>query len=832
MALTETQHRETLGDDESYRLPVSTYGWGVVSAGDAEEFALFRLKSDGTVTLVSWSGNVSDDNVDDNLCIWPGALGGEPAVKNRLGSSKAICVVFQAGDATDTVADGGEISLTDSVAGWGVVMAGDDEEFATFWVKDDGTVTLISFSDNVATSDAAGNLCIFWDDPASGGNGLVIKNNLGSSKVVNYEFRQGVSETVLDDGFVELPEGKHGWGFALAATTAESGPDVYALFRFDSSQGVALVDWTADVSDSDADGDLCIMDRGDNVVIANRLGTTRTIQYYYVVSNVTATAEPTAWSQKQYQSLGCARYVLTMDYLGYSYVFGDFSGEMKNGMRLAGQLITIDPPQESLNVWPPSIQRTVPGQTIYSTDDLDVGVVTGSRVEYALIPGDLDYDRRVVLAIGSAAGATENDDGSISFGFVEAEIKDATPLPSQAITSKNFPDARDQSIGVSYPVLYSHGNRQISRAPLIYIEKYPLRSPAQTRWMVAGHDLKYPAAASNVTDIYIGGLAIVSGPVDQGSALDDDGNLYYWVDTKASEASGWGGDVAYAETYGKRQRSYTFAGMVRDLVESSSSFGIDESAFGEFEHRTRGLEFATAINDPTTALEVLSSQMLPEAFAAFGMSDEGFAPVALRVPDAAQFNLLQDEDLLFRASQITESPREDIRNIFKFSFEYDASLAAAGRLQSGFKQVWTSGTLVRATPMGTHRNRWYIGRQNTKIGAFKRTVYESDAPHALQDSQLQYGPSEMDESEMLCPDIVDEGTIWGLMDHMARLIAHPAKIVTYQCPFHALKLVRLGDVGEITFEDDDFDQALVMVVGRAPNATGVEITFRTIYETK
>jgi len=79
-------------------------------------------------------------------------------------------------------ADNGEVAIQTAVAGWGQVMAGDNEEWAHFRFTSAGVVTLIDNSANVANSDSDTDLCIY-----DAGSGISIKNRLGSTKKVAYE---------------------------------------------------------------------------------------------------------------------------------------------------------------------------------------------------------------------------------------------------------------------------------------------------------------------------------------------------------------------------------------------------------------------------------------------------------------------------------------------------------------------------------------------------------------------------------------------------------------------------------------------------------------------
>ena len=74
----------------------------------------------------------------------------------------------------------GVITLATGVAGWGEVMAGDNQEWASFRFSSDGTVTLIANTANVTTTVNTVDKLNIYD----AGTGVVIQNNLGASKKV------------------------------------------------------------------------------------------------------------------------------------------------------------------------------------------------------------------------------------------------------------------------------------------------------------------------------------------------------------------------------------------------------------------------------------------------------------------------------------------------------------------------------------------------------------------------------------------------------------------------------------------------------------------------
>jgi hypothetical protein len=88
---------DTQGSDESVNddatittlASINNNGWGFITAGDQEEYALFVFNATGTVTLVSNSTNVATSSSDGNLCIYSSGSNGL-TIENKLGTTKQI----------------------------------------------------------------------------------------------------------------------------------------------------------------------------------------------------------------------------------------------------------------------------------------------------------------------------------------------------------------------------------------------------------------------------------------------------------------------------------------------------------------------------------------------------------------------------------------------------------------------------------------------------------------------------------------------------------------------------------------------------------------------
>lgn len=88
----------SLADQAEYtpQIPAGMCGWGTVQIGDAVEWARFRFKSDGAVTLEANSTNVTTTNDNDTtLNIYDAGTTGI-IIENQLGSTLTAAVVIEA----------------------------------------------------------------------------------------------------------------------------------------------------------------------------------------------------------------------------------------------------------------------------------------------------------------------------------------------------------------------------------------------------------------------------------------------------------------------------------------------------------------------------------------------------------------------------------------------------------------------------------------------------------------------------------------------------------------------------------------------------------------
>ena len=94
--LFQWTYQGDLADDASFTLPAFTDAcWGMIQAGDNEEYALFSVDNDGDVTLISNSANVvANADTEDKLCIGTAATQEGLVIRNRLAATKNINLII------------------------------------------------------------------------------------------------------------------------------------------------------------------------------------------------------------------------------------------------------------------------------------------------------------------------------------------------------------------------------------------------------------------------------------------------------------------------------------------------------------------------------------------------------------------------------------------------------------------------------------------------------------------------------------------------------------------------------------------------------------------
>ena len=83
-----------------------------------------------------------------------------------------------------------------------------------------------------------------------------------------------------DDGYIDLPSGTQGFCTVCAYFSV---PSVKALATFGiwEDGSITWMDYTSNVTGSDTDNYLCIIDNGTNIRIKNRLGTSVQVRVIY-----------------------------------------------------------------------------------------------------------------------------------------------------------------------------------------------------------------------------------------------------------------------------------------------------------------------------------------------------------------------------------------------------------------------------------------------------------------------------------------------------------------------------------------------------------------------
>jgi hypothetical protein len=175
------------------------------------------------------------------------------------------------------------------------------------------TVDSITLNSSSVTIDSAGDANVFIDRGATSNVGSVTMQTAGNIKWIIGNFgdtasddlqfiganpwltigqadglitveqkisqgsllRDSTKEAVADDASVDLTDLTAGFGFVMAGDREE-----WAQFCWDTSASVTLIANSANVTNTDTDGNLCIFDNGTTVRIRNRLGSQKNIRFF------------------------------------------------------------------------------------------------------------------------------------------------------------------------------------------------------------------------------------------------------------------------------------------------------------------------------------------------------------------------------------------------------------------------------------------------------------------------------------------------------------------------------------------------------------------------
>ena len=156
-------------------IPIAMFGSSI--EGETSELKISGFKtSDALRTLeigvgVDAANTASFDGVDNYL------FDGNVQI-NGVTVKQGLTEQFT----SEEVADDAEIVIATGTVGFGFAQIGDNQEYAQFSWKADGTVTLINNSANAVAANTDDKFCIY-----DAGSGIAIKNRLGSALDVRFQ---------------------------------------------------------------------------------------------------------------------------------------------------------------------------------------------------------------------------------------------------------------------------------------------------------------------------------------------------------------------------------------------------------------------------------------------------------------------------------------------------------------------------------------------------------------------------------------------------------------------------------------------------------------------
>lgn len=82
------------------------------------------------------------------------------------------------------------------------------------------------------------------------------------------------SQSVIDEGTIDIPSSISGWGTVMVGDNEE-----FVRFRWTTAGAVTLMENTENVVSTDTDTKFCVFDNGSKVTLRNRLGSTKVVKY-------------------------------------------------------------------------------------------------------------------------------------------------------------------------------------------------------------------------------------------------------------------------------------------------------------------------------------------------------------------------------------------------------------------------------------------------------------------------------------------------------------------------------------------------------------------------
>ena len=328
---------------------------------------------------------------------------------------------------------------------------------------------------------------------------------------------------------------------------------------------------------------------------------------------------------------------------------------------------TADPSQRSFSM-------SIDGRLISPSSIINSGNALAGIAELSLQKLDGEYDNRFVLMRADMSGGVDYgaDDETITFDLIDpAQTSDAI-IPSVICDKEKVPTVPDSFVGHRYPLVFDF----YEFVPCIRSSEY---NYGPTFIACAGHD-------HIVTAVYVNGFYRDSNNTDRGwyygHGYDKKGNpitLIQFVQTTVKWESG---DSVYATLERKDGKKRNLLDIAKAILIQGSMLteaGLDAELFARAQIKMNPVSARCLINgsgesDTAKCMDYIQSTLSSSfPMISWTFTGRGYGPILTdRREDLIVLELVARQGLLYdRESEISESPKSEVKNSFTLKYGYD-----------------------------------------------------------------------------------------------------------------------------------------------------------------
>lgn len=443
-------------------------------------------------------------------------------------------------------------------------------------------------------------------------------------------------------------------------------------------------------------------------------------------------------------------------------------------VRFVPALRVTNYPESSIDLEAKSSEISSMGLEIAGTlrlQDLSANnvILPNGVAEVRLIHEGLLWEDGFILMRGAVRDIQwSTDDVPFGFRIVESRLTKDKRFPPNKITSDNFPDAPEQSVGNAYPILYG----SFVESPTYFVGLID----GNNRFVVAGHNV------TSITQAYHEGIAFTHA--NEGLAVDGDGNAYYYIDTPFAIT-----DEAITVTGTAPITS--LGDMIVDMVLNYSDLPSREIDLAGLDGVANALSgyIASSIfngsgNNSATVFESLQNriaQQFPIIPAVTG-GEYGFLTLPLDNP-IIEDRLFYGQNIIRRESLVTETDIDKVFNSFELQYAFNARLNEYTKTKK-------------------------LNKDNSEV---------------LRDSEEKYGLRE--ETTITAPDITDDSMAIALLRFYELYFSGVFKIIRYLCTLDASHIFE-GNFVQVTDTNLGWSSKNFIVISRQLRKDSISLTLR------